>query len=113
MKKIFMSPFFVPAAFLILWLSFMGIVYYGFPENVLKVTVEGELIENITHMGYVLLIGGLLVVATTIRTESGHGGFFCFWRFALCCVRKGYSTICPERIRLRLNRDFFLIRTIR
>lgn len=54
MKKIFMSPFFVPAAFLILWLSFMGIVYYGFPENVLKVTVEGELIENITHMGYVL-----------------------------------------------------------
>ena len=45
-----MSPFFVPAAFLILWLSFMGTVYYGFPENVLKVTVEGELIENITNI---------------------------------------------------------------
>ena len=62
MKKIFMSPFFVPAAFLILWLSFMGTVYYGFPENVLKVTVEGELIENITHIGYVLLIGMLLLL---------------------------------------------------
>lgn len=111
MKKIFMSPLFVPAAFLILWLSFMGTVYYGFPENVLKVTVEGELIENITHIGYVLLIGMLLVMIT--RTGLEHGVFFCFWQFVLCCVRKGYSTICPERIRLRLNRDFFLIRIIR
>ena len=42
MKKIFMSPFFVPAAFLILWLSFMGTVYYGFPENVLKVRLKGN-----------------------------------------------------------------------
>lgn len=106
MKKIFMSPFFVPAAFLILWLSFMGTVYYGFPENVLKVTVEGELIENITHIGYVLLIGMLLVVCDDYKDRIRTWGILLFWQFVLCCVRKGYSTICPERIRLRLNRDF-------
>ena len=51
-----MSPFFVPAAFLILWLSFIGNFYYGFTENVLKVTVEWEMIDNINNIGYVLLI---------------------------------------------------------
>ena len=84
MKKIFMSPFFVPAAFLILWLSFMGTVYYGFPENVLKVTVEGELIENITHIGYVLLIGMLLVVCDDYKDRIRTWGILLF--LAICAL---------------------------
>lgn len=82
MKKLFLSPFFMPVAFVVLWLSFLGGIYFGFPEKVLAVTLEGELIENITHFGYVLLIGCLLAVSNDYKDKMGTWGAFLF--LAMC-----------------------------
>lgn len=82
-EKIFMSPF------LYLRLFDFVVVFYGYcllwiSRNVLKVTVEGELIENITHIGYVLLIGMLLVVCDDYKDRIRTWVFFCFGN--LCSV---------------------------
>ncbi len=81
-KKIFLSPFFMPIAFMVMWSVFLGVVYFGFPEDVLKITKEGELIEHFTHLGYVLLVGVLLVVCEDYQDKIKSWGIFLF--LALC-----------------------------
>lgn len=47
MKKIFMSPLFMPIVFMIVWLSFMVGVYYLYPNDILNITEEGGVVEDI------------------------------------------------------------------
>ncbi|MCM1324975.1 MAG: hypothetical protein NC218_12760 [Acetobacter sp.] len=84
LKKIFLSPFFMPVSFLVLWLAFMGVIYFGFPAEVLRLTTEGELIEIFTHLGYLVLIAVLLVVADDYRDNIKSWGIYLF--LALCAL---------------------------
>lgn len=82
LKKYFLSPFFMPVTFLAGWLLFMGIVYFGYSEDVLKLTEQGELIENVTHFGYILLIAVLLAVCDDYKDSIKSWGMFLF--LAMC-----------------------------
>lgn len=78
MKKIFMSPLFMPIVFMIVWLSFMVGVYYLYPNDVLNITEEGGVVEDITHFGYVVLIAVLLMCSDTFadRVKTWATMFF-------------------------------------
>lgn len=67
MKKIFMSPLFMPVAFVLLWGAFMAGVYHLYPNDILSITEEGGIIEDITHFGYVVLIAVLLVLCDNFQ----------------------------------------------
>ena len=85
MKKIFLSPFFTPVAFLVLWLSFIGMGLLQFyPDRILPLTEEGGIVEVFTHLGYVLLIGMLLVIADDYKDKMRTWGIFLF--LALCAL---------------------------
>ena len=56
MKKYLMSPLFTPIFVTILWLLGMTIVLLFFPELKFQITEDGELIEHLTHAGYVLML---------------------------------------------------------
>lgn len=87
-KNLFVSPFFVIAAFLVLWLSFMGGIYFGYPTEVLRLTEEGEIIEIISHFGYVVLIAVLLWVSDDFKDKIKTWGIYLF--LAICCfLREG------------------------
>lgn len=88
LRKIFLSPFFTLVGFTVLWLSFVSSVYHWFPEDVFRVTEEGEIIEIVTHLGYVLLIGMLLVVCDDYKDRIKSWGIFLF--LAICAfLREG------------------------
>lgn len=78
MKKIFMSPLFMPIVFMIVWLSFMVGVYYLYPNDILNITEEGGFVEDITHFGYVVLIAVLLMCSDTFadRVKTWATMFF-------------------------------------
>lgn len=84
LRKVFLSPLFMSAAFLILWLSFMGVVYFGFPKDVLALTEEGAFIEVVTHLGYVILIAVLLSVSDDFQGKIKSWGIYLF--LAICCL---------------------------
>ena len=48
-KKVLLSPFFMPVAFVVCYLSFMAVVYFGGDGNILSYTKEGGIIKYILN----------------------------------------------------------------
>ena len=83
-KKIFLSPFFAPVAFLFAWVMFMKACFVYAPTNhVLELTEDGEIIDTIAKMGYVILIAVLLLVCNDFKDRLHAWGIYLF--FAICC----------------------------
>lgn len=78
MKKMFLSPFFTPIAVVAVWGAFMVVMHYCFPEIFLQITEDGELIEHITHFGYVALIAVLMIVCADYKDKMMTWGMFLF-----------------------------------
>ena len=78
LKRFFLSPFFMPVAFLVCYLSFMAVIYFGGNDNILSYTKEGGIIEFICHFGYILLIAFLLVVSNDYKENVRSWGGFLF-----------------------------------
>lgn len=81
LRRMFLSPFFMPIAFMAVWLLFMGGVYLVFSQDVLSVTKDGALIEHITHLGYIGLISMLLIVCDDYKDKIRSWGVFLFLSF--------------------------------
>ena len=81
-KKIFLSPFFMPLFFILAWGLFAGNIYMGYTNDILKFTKEGGLIEDFSHIGYVLLLGLLLMVCDDYKDRIKSWGMFLF--LAMC-----------------------------
>jgi hypothetical protein len=77
-KKVFLTPFFMPVAFGVCYLSFMAVVYFGGHGDILSYTKEGGIIEFICHFGYILLIGMLLIVCNDYKDKIRSWGMFLF-----------------------------------
>ncbi len=87
-RKIFLSPFFMPISFFVLWLSFIGIIYFGFESDVLTFTKEGGVIEYVSHTGYIILIAVLLWTCDDYQDKIKSWGIYLF--LAICCfLREG------------------------
>lgn len=84
LKKMFLSPFLAPVAFLVLWIAFMkGCFIYAPKEGVLSLTEDGALIDTIAKMGYILLIAVLLMLADDFKDRLRAWGIYLF--FAIGC----------------------------
>lgn len=57
MKKYFLSPLFMPVVISLLWLGMMDVIFAFFPQTLPAVAQNGGLIEKITHVLYVLMLG--------------------------------------------------------
>lgn len=87
MKKIFLSPFFTPLAFLICWGLLLAVVLIYFPEQKFKITEDGQLLDIATYSGYAVLICGLLYFFKDFSdNKSKLTDWFCFMFLSVCAV---------------------------
>lgn len=77
-KKIFLSPFFTPLFFLIAWGGFASFVYFYYGENISSFTKEGKIIEDTSHLGYVVLLAVLLWYCDDFKDKIKSWGMYLF-----------------------------------
>lgn len=63
MKKIFLSPFFTPLFYSVLWGTLLAVVLIFFPEQKFAITVDGQIIDICTYTGYALMLVTMLCLA--------------------------------------------------
>ena len=78
MKKIFISPFFTPLAFTLLWASLVAVVLLFYPEQKFAITEDGKILDIITNTGYILMIAATLLLANDYRDKMTSWGIFLF-----------------------------------
>lgn len=82
-KKLFLSPFFMPVAFVVFWLVTMGIIYVCCADNLLVQTKDGAIIDIFSKCGYLLLLGVLFVWSDDFSDKMRSWGIYIF--FAVTC----------------------------
>lgn len=83
-KKIFLSPFFAPITFFVLWIVFMkGCFLYAHGGDILELTEDGAIIDAVSKIGYVLLVAVLLLFCNDFRDRMHAWGIYLF--FAIAC----------------------------
>ena len=83
LKKIFLSPFFVPASFLLVWGAFVVFVCNFYADDILTFTKEGRIIEDTSHFGYVVLMGVLIYFCNDYKDKIRSWGIYLF--LTMCC----------------------------
>jgi hypothetical protein len=78
MKKFFTSPFFTPVMFSVLWAALVAVVLIFYPEQKFAITEDGEIIDIITNIGYVLMIATMLIMAKDFADKPTSWGIFLF-----------------------------------
>ncbi len=78
MKKLFLSPFFTPFAFLISWGLFLAVVLVYFPEQKFTITEDGRIIELFTNIGYVLMLAALMFFSRDFTDKITAWGIYLF-----------------------------------
>lgn len=78
MKKIFISPFFTPTLFTLLWGLLVTIVLLYFPEQKFAITEDGQIIDIITNVGYILMIAIMLMLAKDYTDKPTSWGIYLF-----------------------------------
>ena len=78
MKKIFTSPFFAPAFFCLLWGALLAVVLIFFPQEKFNITVDGNIIDIITNVGYVAMIATMLWLSKDYTDKITSWGIYLF-----------------------------------
>lgn len=78
MKKIFISPFFTPVFFTLLWGTLVALVLLYFPEQKFAITEDGQIIDIITNVGYILMIAVMLMLAKDYADKPTSWGIYLF-----------------------------------
>ncbi len=82
-KKVFLSPFFMPIAFIVLWFSLMEVIYYNFADDLLLQIEDGAMVDVWAKCGYLLLIALLFVFADDFKDKIRSWGIYVF--LAMTC----------------------------
>ena len=77
-KKIFLSPFFMPVAFIVLWLALMGGIFGCCADDLLSQTEDGAMVDVLAKCGYLLLISLLFVWADDFSDKVRSWGIYIF-----------------------------------
>lgn len=78
MKKFFLSPFFTPIAFMLLWGALLAVVLIFFPESKFKITEDGEILELLTNIGYISMIAAMLFLSKDYADKMTTWGVYLF-----------------------------------
>jgi len=88
LNKAFLSPFFTPLVFIILWLGIVGGVYVLVPTgDILQQTLDGKYIDVVAKCGYLLLLVVLFVLADDYKDKMRSWGLYIFFTL-LCFLRE-------------------------
>ncbi|MBR2274402.1 MAG: hypothetical protein IJ864_06235 [Alphaproteobacteria bacterium] len=82
-RKIFLSPFFALTVFLILGLGFIGVVFFQYHQDILRLTIDGEIIDVVAKLGYILLLFVLAYVYRDFEDKMLAWGIYIF--LTMCC----------------------------
>ena len=77
-KKIFLSPFFMPLAFVVLWFALMCGIYCNFTDDLLLQIEDGAMIDVWAKCGYLLLIVLLFAWADDFKDKVSSWGVYIF-----------------------------------
>ena len=69
MKKIFLSPFFAPVFYTVLWGALLAVVLLFFPEQKFAITTDGQIIDIITYIGYALMLIFMLFMCKDFKDK--------------------------------------------
>jgi len=111
MKKIFTSPFFAPTVFTVLWTSLIFVVLFFYPSQKFAITTDGEILDIITNVGYILMIATMLMLASDYREKTTTWGIFLFLGIAAFLREAGIqhhlskTDTTPFKSRFFLNPD--------
>ena len=78
MKKLFLSPFFAPICFALCWGTLLAIVLVYFPEQKYQLTFDGQIIDILTNIGYMLMLAALLYFSKDYTDKITSWGIYLF-----------------------------------
>ncbi len=110
-KKMFLSPFFMPIFFVAIWGGFVAYVFINHNDNILSFVKNGPIIEDTSHLGYMLLVAALLWYCDDFRDKIKSWGIFLF--LSMCAFLREYgihrhlskTDTTPFKSRFFLNPD--------
>lgn len=111
MKKIFTSAFFTPIIFTVLWATMVTVILVFYPEQKFSITEDGEMIDVITNVGYVLMIALMLILAKDYSEKTTSWGIYLFLGIAAFLREGGIqhhlskTDTTPFKSRFFLNPD--------
>ncbi len=89
LKKCFLSPFFMPLFFILCWGGFAGVIYKYHASDILLFTKEGGFVEDVAHIGYVILIACLIYFCNDYKDKIRSWGIYLF--LAMCCFLREFG----------------------
>ena len=108
LKKIVLSPFFMPVFFLILWLSLVGAVYGFYAGDLLALTKDGRFIDVIAKIGYIFLIFVLALCYRDFQDKMLAWGCYIFLAMSCFLRESGIQHFLSETDSTPFKSRFFL-----
>lgn len=84
MKKFFLSPFFSPVFFTVLWGALVLAVLVFYPKKTFEITTDGQLIDVATYIGYALML--LTMLALYQDFKGKRLSWFVYFMLGLCAL---------------------------
>ena len=109
MKKIFISPFFAPTFFAMMWGILLATVLIFFPQDKFNITVDGNIIDIITNIGYIMMIATMLWLSKDYTDKISSWGIYLFLGIAAFLREGGIqhhlskTDTTPFKLRFFLN----------
>ncbi|MBQ8785602.1 MAG: hypothetical protein IJZ59_06145 [Alphaproteobacteria bacterium] len=111
LKKTFLSPFFMPLFFIITWGCFLAYVFMYHGNSILSFVKNGKFIEDVSHLGYMVLVACLLWYCDDFKDKIKSWGIFLF--LSMCTFLREYgihrhlskTDTTPFKSRFFLNPD--------
>ena len=76
MKKAFLSPFFSPVLYTVLWSALLAVVLIFFPAQKFEITTDGQIIDILTYLGYILMIGCFVYLIKDFKGKIFEWGIY-------------------------------------
>lgn len=86
MKKIFLSPFFTPVLFSVVWGSFLAVVLLLYPEQKFAITEDGQLLDILTYAGYSLMLVTMIYFFHNFKTKEERTSWIVFFVLGICAL---------------------------
>ena len=111
MKKFFLSPFFAPVFYCLLWGLLLAVVFMFFPEKKFEITTDGQIIDIATYTGYGLMLLTMLYFVKDFKDRMLCWGIYFLLGVAALLREAGIqhhltsSDSTPFKSRFFLNPD--------
>lgn len=86
MKKVFLSPFFAPLTFSVIWGTFVAIILIYFPDHKFTITTDGHLLDILTYCGYALMLAAMVYYRRDFQNKEKRFSWWVFFILGICAL---------------------------